>query len=137
MLNGALRFFRGLFGMPLVAQVWVGWLVVVNGLLPFRYGATPEARATLAVFLAGALALFWLTGRYGFTRILGLGHFLWYPLLLWLALRVGRVPVETEFGWWLRALMATNAVSLAIDTVDVIRWRRGDRAELIEGLGPR
>lgn len=41
--------------MPLYAQVWVAWLIVVNGLLPLRYWEALEARITLSVFMVGAL----------------------------------------------------------------------------------
>ncbi|MCH8031411.1 MAG: hypothetical protein IIB09_06305, partial [Bacteroidetes bacterium] len=49
-----------------------------------------------------------------------------------LAMRIGMFPAAESFGLWLRALLVTNAISLVIDTVDVIRWLRGDRAEMVD-----
>lgn len=119
--------------MPLAARIWVGWLVVANGMLPLVFWDHVEARATLAVFLTGAVLMAVITARTGFSRLLGAAHLLWYPLVLWLAFRLDTLRMELPVGLWIRAVMMTNAISLAIDTVDVVRWLRGDRAEMVEG----
>jgi hypothetical protein len=75
-----------------------------------------------------------LTARFGFTRILGLGHILWIPLVGWLAFRLGQIPADDAFGLWVRGVILVNAVSLVIDTADVIRFAAGDRKELVAGL---
>ena len=64
----------------------------------------------------------------------GLGHVLWFPLLYFLWTRLEGAPADGPFGIWLRALMAINAVSLAIDATDVARYLAGERDEVIEGL---
>ena len=40
-------------------------------------------------------------------------------------------PADTGTGLWLRLVMTLNVVSLGIDGVDVVRYLRGERAELI------
>ncbi len=75
-----------------------------------------------------------LTGRFGFSRILGLGHIWWVPLLGFLWSRLADVPPTDAFGLWLRAVMALNVTSLIIDTVDVVRFLAGERAETVDGL---
>lgn len=122
--------------MPLPARIWVGWLVVANSILPLLFWDHVEAQVTLAVFLTGAVLMVVITSRTGFSRLLGAGHALWYPLLLWLAFRLDTLPMDQLVGLWVRVLIATNAVSLLIDTVDVARWLRGDRTEMVEGLAP-
>ena len=134
MLSGTLRFIQGLWRMPLVARIWVGWLVVVNSIVPLFFWDHLEAQVALAVFLTGAMLMAIITARTGFSRLLGAGHLLWYPLLFWLALRLDTLPMDGAVGIWVRALLATNAISLVIDTADVARWLRGDRAEMVEGL---
>ena len=85
--------------------------------------------------MAANMALMtYLTARFGFTRILGLGHIFWIPLLGFLLTRLGSIPAGDAYGAWLRALIVVNSVSLLIDTVDVIRFFAGDRAETVQGL---
>ncbi|MEE9211920.1 MAG: hypothetical protein V3U29_04625, partial [Phycisphaeraceae bacterium] len=75
-----------------------------------------------------------LTGFTGFTRLLGLGHVLWVPMLWFLWGRLGQIPADEAFGLWIRVLMILNAISLVIDAVDVIRYITGDRKATVEGL---
>ncbi len=77
-----------------------------------------------------------LTAWFGFSRILGLGHVAWLPLLAFLVDRVTEVPATDAFGLWLRAVIVLDAISLVIDAVDVVRFLRGDRAETVPGLEP-
>ena len=44
------------------------------------------------------------------------------------------MPPNDAFGLWLRAVMVLNATSLVIDTVDVVRFLVGERAETVDGL---
>lgn len=59
-----------------------------------------------------------LTGLAGFTRLLGLGHFVWFPrppaLLPWT--RLGTMPASEPFGFSVRVLMVSNGASLVIES---------------------
>ncbi|MEY4528062.1 MAG: hypothetical protein RL768_1781 [Nitrospirota bacterium] len=49
-------------------------------------------------------------------------------MLAWMALRLPTLPEgEVAFHVWLITLIATNAVSLAIDAWDATRFIRGER----------
>ena len=74
-----------------------------------------------------------LTARYGFSRILGLGHILWVPLVVFLFVRLGSIPADDAFGIWIRVLLLLNGISLVIDTKDVVRYLGGDRKETVSG----
>lgn len=134
MLGAATRFTRGLLSMPAPWRAWVGLLGLLNGVAPFLFWSHAEAKIVLAVFAAGGLLMVLLTALSGFTRLLGLGHVLWFPLLAYLWARLDAIPADTGFGLWIRALMAVNAASLAIDVVDVVRYARGERQETVPGL---
>ncbi len=73
-----------------------------------------------------------LTGLSGFSRLLGLGHIVWLPLLAFLSTRLAEIPAADAFGLWVRAVIAINATSLVIDAVDVIRYAAGDRAGTVD-----
>ena len=64
------------------------------------------------------------------------GHLAWLPLLAFLVDRVTEVPATTGFGLWLRSVIVLDAISLVLDTVDVVRFLRGDRDETVPGLEP-
>ncbi len=134
MLNALIKFNKGLMKMPIPWRVWVLLLVLLNLVAPLFFLERAEARIVIAVFLVGALLMTLLTALTGFSRLLGLGHVLWFPLLYFLWTRLEGAPADEPFGIWLRAVMAINAVSLAIDATDVARYLAGERDEVIEGL---
>ncbi len=129
-----IKFNKGMLKMPVHWQLWLFLLITANLLIPLFFLARIEAQLVVAAFAAGVMLTTVLTGRYGFTRILGLGHLLWVPLLYFLWTRLEAIPSHDAFGIWIRALMALNALSLVIDGIDVLRYVAGDRAETIKGL---
>ena len=132
-MRGITHFFIGLWAMPWYARLWVALgLIVPNGIFPLAFLDLRIAQITLGVFSVGALGMFILTHRCGFTRILGAGHFLWFALLPYLALHLPDHPSNTTIGLWLRVVIACNALSLVIDVADVVRYLRGDRAPLVD-----
>ena len=117
-------------------QLWLGLLVSANLIAPLFFLEHVEARVTVAALLLSITLMTALTARFGFSRILGLGHVAWLPLLAFLVVRVAEVPAATEFGVWLRTVIVLDVISLVIDAVDVVRFLRGDRAETVLGLEP-
>lgn len=128
---------RGLVRQRPAVLAWVTVLIVMNLLGPLFFLDRIEARVVLVVFLVAGTLMGLLTARAGFTRLLGLGHFVWFPLLAWLVPRVDQFPAHEPYGLWVRGLIVVNALSLAIDVVDVIRYVRGEREETVAGLGER
>ena len=128
-------FFRSLFelfGIVLVRfrplqRIWGAWLVAVNAacLLFIQH---VEAQVALGAVGVAVLAQTLIYQRKRFIRLLGVTHFLWVPMLTWMALRLDTLPrEETAFHAWLVTLIATNAVSLAIDAWDATRFVLGER----------
>ncbi len=108
-------------------RIWVAWLVAVNsaGLLFIKH---VEAQIVLGAVGLAVLAQALIYQRERFIRLLGSTHFIWVPMLTWIALRLGTLPeTERSFHAWLLTLIATNAVCLVIDACDVTRFIRGDR----------
>ena len=128
-------FFRSvfeLFGIVLVRfrplqRIWGAWLVAVNAacLLFIQH---VEAQVALGAVGVAVLAQTLIYQRKRFIRLLGVTHAVWIPMLTWMALRLDTLPrEETAFRFWLVTLMATNALSLAIDAWDAARFVRGER----------
>ena len=133
-MNAFVKFNKGLLRMPIHWQLWLMVLVAVNMIGPLFFLHHLEAQVVLGTILASMMLMTWLTGHFGFTRILGLGHILWVPMLAFLFARLGDIPAGDAFGIWIRALIVLNGVSLVIDAIDVIRYIAGDRAETVAGL---
>ncbi|MBI1312028.1 hypothetical protein GC176_12110 [bacterium] len=132
MWKGFIRFNQGVLGMPAHWKVWLMLLMAANAVAPVFFLQHREAQVVLGTFLVSAGLMTALTARSGFTRILGLGHFLWFPLIAFIVRRFEHWPVETPVGLWLRCLVTLNAVSLLIDVTDVVRFVRGDRSETVD-----
>ncbi len=120
--------------MPRVWQLWLGLLMAVNVVVPLFFLGRREAWFVLLAIAVAAIVMTVLAAVAGFTRILGLGHFVWFPLLYYLWTRLGHWPADDLFGIWIRALILLNGTSLVIDVVDVLRYLAGDRGETVDGL---
>ena len=123
---------RGLLKLPLPIQLWLVVLMLFNMVLPLAFWAQAEARIIFGTVVVAALLMVLITWWVGFTRLLGLGHFVWYPLLYYLWTRLPTHPADQPFGLYLRILMILNAISLVLDVADVLRYMYGGRAELVE-----
>ncbi len=133
-MTAIIRFMQGLFKMPVYAQLWVMLLMAANMVVPLFYLSRFEAQLVLIVFMLSAMLMFVITGLTGFSRLLGAGHFLWFPLLLFLLTRLEQIPATEAYGIWIRILMIMNGISLIIDVTDVVRYVLGDKEEMVEGL---
>ncbi len=133
-MKAFIKFNRGVLKMPLHWQLWLMLLVTANAVGPLFFLQHVEAWVVLVMFLASISLMTFLTARFGFTRIVGLGHILWVPMLAFLFTRLGDIPASDAFGIWIRTLFVLNGISLVIDTADAIRYISGDREETIAGL---
>ena len=133
-MQGFIKFNKGVLRMSWPVKIWLLVLVAANAVAPLFFLQRLEAQAVFAAMMIGAMLMSLLTARFGFSRILGLGHILWIPLVGWLAFRLGQIPADDAFGMWIRGVMLLNTVSLVIDGVDVFRYAAGERKELVAGL---
>ena len=133
-MKAFIKFNKGMIKMPMHWQAWLMLLVLANAITPLYFLRHLEAQVVLGTMLASVTLMTLLTARFGFTRILGLGHILWVPMLAFLLARLGQIPPSDAYGIWIRALIVLNSVSLVIDAADVIRYIAGDRAETVPGL---
>jgi hypothetical protein len=128
-------FFRSVFellGIVLVRfrpvqRIWGAWLIAVNA-ASLLFIQHIEAQVTLGAVGVALLAQALIYQRKRFIRLLGVTHVLWVPMLTWIALRLDTLPKEeVAFQAWLITLIATNAVSIAIDAWDATRFVLGER----------
>ena len=134
MIKGIVQFNRAVFKMPIPWRIWMMLLMAVNMIVPFFFLDRIEARVVLVTMIVSAALMMAMTEKFGFTRILGLGHIPWIPLVVYLWTRLGEHPADQPFGLWIRLVMVLNSLSLVIDIVDVARYIRGDRERTVQGL---
>lgn len=135
-MQAFIRFNQGVLALPLPWRTWVFALIGLNIVTPFFFLGHVEAQAVLASGVLSMGVMTALTARFGFSRIVGLGHITWLPLVLFLANQLPGIPAGDAFGIWLRAVIVFDATSLALDAVDAMRFALGDRAETVATLTP-
>ena len=105
--------------------------MAVNLVVPLMYLQRGEAQIVLVTFFASFALMVLITGASGFTRLLGIGHVLWIPLVLFLISRLNLPSASGPYLVWLIAVIVLNSISLVLDAVDLVRFGRGERSELV------
>lgn len=121
-MRNPLGFFRELLEQPAWIPIWVGALMIIN-MGSIAFWDETLARWILGVFMASAMLMMGLYSRFGFEKILGVGHFLWIPLL---PVVVVAIPsAEAGFQTFLMIWAGATTVSLVFDVRDVRQHFRG------------
>jgi len=112
-------------------QAWVMVLVITNLLAVLFIVSKDEsgfrfhfdALAILGSFIAAAIFMTWLHEQYGYVRLLGLAHLVfWLPVYLWV---LTRYRSQLYSGWFQRYItlyLVIAGISLVVDGIDVIRY---------------
>ena len=124
-------FTKTMMRMPVHWQVWLGALVLVNIVVPFFFIHTLEAQIILVMGVGGLTIMSVIFSARGFVRLLGIGHIGWIPMVFWLGMRLEQVPADSMFGYWLLAVVVLDSLSLIIDTIDVLRYVKGERTPFL------
>jgi len=130
MLKVIRGFLEGLATLRKPWRVWIALLGVVNMTAIF-FLDTLEGKLVLAAIVAGAVFQLSIFAAKGYVRLLGIGHILWLPLVLWLGSRIGDIGTDSTFGKWIVAVIIVDGISLIIDAVDVGRYLAGDRTPAV------
>ena len=120
---------------PQWVQIWVnviGFVLIGSFVvLLFSKATRRDALILLAVNVAVVGFVMWQYSQMGYTRLLGLGHILfWTPLVWYFWRRLKHPEIGTPFRQVMWLLIATLVVSLAFDYADAVRYLLGDRAPM-------
>ncbi len=130
-MKSMMAFIKTMMSMPIHWQVWLGVLVMANMLVPLFFIHLLEAQVVVATLIVSFVIMSVIFSVKGFVRLLGIGHIGWLPLVFWLSTRLDHAPVDTIFSTWLMAVIVLNSLSLFIDTVDVLRYIKGERTPIL------
>ena len=114
---------------PLWVLIWVQIMALTVALsVPFSF-IRSEARWVLGLGILGMIGTIVTYAYFDFTRILGIGHILfWTPLVLLLLARRKTWNIRGSWvGKWLVLVVIVLSVSLAFDYLDLARWLLGER----------
>ena len=121
-------FTRTMALFPLHWRLWLAALTAANFAAPLFFLTGIEGRMVLgAGMIAGSIELV-IFANLGFVRLLGLGHFVWFPLVAWLLTRLGGIAPGGALWYWAVVVIVIDSLSLVIDVVDVLRFLMGERA---------
>ncbi|MCP5088142.1 MAG: hypothetical protein GY952_15225 [Rhodobacteraceae bacterium] len=115
--------------LPIWVQIWVGIILVPVNMLALAFLSAPGGIliASLAVGGMAPNALLMLWER-GLSKAMAFPHLvIWTPLLFVVGLMLIGAELTPGYRWFLMVLFATDAVSLAFDYPDALRWVRGER----------
>ena len=125
--------------MPRRWKPWLMSLLMSNMIVPFFFLQDHvEPWVVLGTALLTGATFIALTAYSGFSRLLGFGHLPWVPMVVYLILRLPAAQQAypgTWFLFWLQAVIVLDIGSLILDGANVVRYFRGERAEMVEGLG--
>ena len=108
------------------------WLMIMGGLhiaaIPLAFRDWRPRMMVIAMVL-NLIFMSALFHKYGYTRILGLSHVIfWTPLLAYLWKTRKAHPERIWIGRFVKVAMVVIFISLVFDYTDVIRYVLGDRA---------
>lgn len=126
-MKALVDFLKNIFKMPMAWWPWMAGLPLIN-LSSIFFLPRTEAWVVLGTGLLAATIMTVLHAKLGYVRLLGIGHFVWIPMLIWLGFRLDNILEGTLFRGWILTLMVMDTVSLLLDIIDLIRYLRGDRA---------
>lgn len=118
-MKNPVGFVYELFQQPLWVVVWVSALAAIN-LLSILFLEYALAKTILITFVFQFFVMMAMYMYFGFEKILGLAHILWFPLL---GVIIFSISNSAEFfSYYLTVLAFFLLVSLIFDTYDVITF---------------
>ena len=115
-MRNPLGFLTELMQQPIWIPIWVLFLVTVNAASIVFWNKT-LAKVIFATFILSVMLMLGLYSWFGFEKILGMGHILMIPLLVYV---LREIPSErSPFKSYLIVLSISLIISLLFDIVDV------------------
>lgn len=122
---------KNMFKQKITVQIWTLLLVIVNLIAPIFVIEQWQAQLSIGCFLVIAGLMTYLHGKFGFSKILGLAHIIWVPMLVIIMNKTILVQLDELAAIWVCCLISLNFMSLILDARDVWKWVKGDRDPVI------
>jgi len=118
-----------MLSQPIWLVIWIAIMVGIHIVaVPLAF-KDMRPRVMVIAMLLNAVFMSALFSKFGYTRILGLSHIIfWTPVLIYLWKTKDVHPERIWIGRFIRVSMAIIFISLLFDYIDVIRYVMGDHA---------
>lgn len=113
-------------------NIWVMLLGGVNFVGSVLFFNTFEGKFALLAMMGSMIVMLAIYSKYGFVRLLGLGHILfWVPFVIWNLVQLSEPSaLNSDFKIWLIAVSVFNSLSLLLDFADVIKFSKGEKSQM-------
>lgn len=118
-MRNPFHFFIELMQQPIWIPSWVLFLVVIN-VASVGFWSEPLAKAIFATFMFSVILILGLYSKFGFEKIMGMGHVPWIPLIAYLLMEIP--TARGTFKSYLIVLSIAIAISLVFDARDVWKY---------------
>jgi len=129
-MTAMIGFVKTMMKMPIPWRIWVASLFTSN-MVSVLFFPRIEAIVVFVFLMLGGLFQTLIFSKWGFVKLLGLGHFHWIPMIIWIYTRMGQIQSEPIFYKWIIVMFIFNVLSLVIDGSDVVRYLKGERRPTI------
>lgn len=125
------RFWKGLCRYPLFWQAWAHFIIFINiGGACLFWNQELSLWVVASMFASFAVGLL-IVYIHGFTKLIGLMHLAWIPMITHAIALLDIADITSPFGLWIRLLLIVNGVTLAVDTINIARYILGNRVDLL------
>jgi hypothetical protein len=136
-MDNPMTFNEAMFSNAGWIRVWLYWLgysiVATPVILAISKTTRRDALIVLLINISVVASMGWLYEQIGYVRLLGIVHVvLWTPLFIYLFSRAKNGEMTLPFRLVIWLFVATLAVSLVFDYVDVVRYLLGERDSMIK-----
>lgn len=118
-MRNPFRFFIELMQQPVWVPVWVFILMIVN-VASVGFWNELLAKVIFVTFMLSAMLMMGFYSRFGFEKIIGMGHILWIPLLVSVLMEIP--AASGTFKGYLIVWSIFTVISLVFDVVDVWKY---------------
>ena len=118
-MRNPFRFVIELLQQPVWIPVWMLFLMIVN-VASVGFFNQLLAKVIFVTFILSVMLMMGLYSRFGFEKILGMGHILWIPLLVYVLMEIP--TARDTFKSYLIILSISIVISLVFDIVDVWKY---------------
>ncbi len=130
MFKAMIIFNRGILKFNWFWKLWLASLVGIVFGWSMLYINSLEGQVVISASALGLVTgLAVVAWEKGFSRLTGLMHWTWFPMVPWLWQRT--YDLEGPKATWIWAVIIATTASLVIDTIQVILWIRGKREQTV------
>ncbi|GAB4024289.1 MAG: hypothetical protein Fur0010_27590 [Bdellovibrio sp.] len=131
-MKAMIELMRKIFTMPFPWNLWVIILSMINFIGGVMFISTFEGKFSLFSMMGAVIVMTIIYARYGFVRLLGLGHILfWLPFVAFCIRQLTNgTTLSATFRVWLLTVIIINSASLIIDFIDLFKFLKGERDEM-------